>query len=457
MTEQPGTSPTPRNMPPRRLGLSGAEDGLPRQDLGQATPVPRQRTAEESQPAVVEWWNNDRGFGKVRIVPSGDTAFIHVTVIPGTGYRCLVTGEHVQVKVATANRGLNVTALSFPADRRAGVVTQFDHLKGYGKILDDESKQNVFVHYADILGPSGVRVTLAEGERVTFDLTDTDRGPAASHVKRLDPRDALSQFVRIPQQAWQPLAELAEDDVWVFNHPDEDDEASMEVLADEPPSTATPSVPDLPVLQSYIRHTFSRLVEQDKIAYGASLDGQRAAFNTGLVTDNQEEIYGLLAEKLADDGYPWRFLGWVKESDGRIAGVFSPRPARATYWENSSVLFYDTRLPLILDWDHFVRDNISRYPRDLQNEAMALMVTRSAVDRAKERVERNYKAAVPQFHRGEVQLLLPLSLRGTGEAQLALVVRRVQNEYHGETVLPLAAALKNARLLARPDRDWLNP
>lgn len=52
---------------------------------------------------------------------------------------------------------------------------------------------------------------------------------------------------------------------------------------------------------------------------------------------------------------------------------------------------------------------------------------------------------------------LPLALRGTAEAQLALVVRRVGNEYHGETVLPLAAALKNARLLARPDRDWLNP
>ncbi len=413
--------------------------------------------AEEFQQAVVEWWNNDRGFGKVKIVPSGESAFVHVTVIPGAGYRCLVAGEQIQVKVASADRGLQVTALSYPAHRRIGVVSQFDHLKGYGQIVDDDTKRTAFVHYADVLGPSGARVTLTEGERVAFDLADTDKGLAARHVKRLDPRDPLNRFARIPQQAWHTLAELAENDVWVLNHPDEEDEASLDSLADQSPPTGAPLGPDLPILRSYIRHTFSRLVEQDKIAYGTSPDGPRAAFNTGLVTDNQEEIYGLLAEKPADDGYPWRFLGWVKESDGRIAGVFSPRPARATYWEDPTVLFYDCRLPLILDWDHFVRDNISRYPKDLQTEAMALMVTRSAVDRAKERVERNYKAAVPQFHRGEVQLLLPLSLRGTGEAQLALVVRRVQNEYHGETVLPLAAALKNARLLARPDRDWLNP
>jgi cold shock CspA family protein len=353
---------------------------------------------------------------------------------------------------------LQVSSLSFPPGRHAGVVAEFDHLKGYGHIVDDETGLSMFVHYAEVLGPRGARVTLVGGERVTFDVVPGDKGPMAGHVKRLDPRSPLGRFVRIPAQAWQILAALAEQqDVWVLNHPDDEDEPAEDAGVNENSIAGSGSSADLPVLRSYIEHTFSRLIDEGKIAYGAAADGRRAAFNTGLVTPNQEEIYGVLSEKPDDDGYPWRLLGWMKESDGRVAGVFSPRPARARYWDDPSVLFYHSRLPLILDWDHFVKDNLSRYPEDLQDEAMALMLTRSAIDRAVERVGRNYKAAVPQFHRGEVQLLLPLALRGTAEAQLALVVRRVGDEYHGETVLPLAAALKNARLLARPDRDWLNP
>ena len=122
------------------------------------------------------------------------------------------------------------------------------------------------------------------------------------------------------------------------------------------------------------------------------------------------------------------------------------------------MLFYDARRPLILDWGHFVDDNIQRYPEEYRDEpARARAATMFAVEVAKQRVQRNYKTAVPQFHRGEVQLLLPLSLDGSGRAQLALVVRRAGAEYIGETVLTLSMAMKNARLLSRPDRDWLQP
>lgn len=85
------------------------------------------------------------------------------------------------------------------------------------------------------------------------------------------------------------------------------------------------------------------------------------------------------------------------------------------------------------------------------------MILRGAIENARERVRRNYKAAVPQYYQGRVQLLLPLCLAAPGSADLALVVERLEGFYRGSTCLTLDMAYNNARQLARPDRDWLQP
>ncbi|RKG82006.1 DUF3825 domain-containing protein [Corallococcus sp. CA049B] len=82
---------------------------------------------------------------------------------------------------------------------------------------------------------------------------------------------------------------------------------------------------------------------------------------------------------------------------------------------------------------------------------------KGAVENAKERVARNYKAAVPQYHKGRVQLLLPLCMTAPGKADLAIVVERLDGFYRAATCLTFDMAYSNARLLARPDQDWLHP
>jgi CspA family cold shock protein len=62
-----------------------------------------------------------------------------------------------------------------------GVVKWFNEKKGFGFIAVDESK-DVFVHYSAISMP-GFK-TLLEGDRVTFEIEDTERGPAARNVVR---------------------------------------------------------------------------------------------------------------------------------------------------------------------------------------------------------------------------------------------------------------------------------
>jgi CspA family cold shock protein len=61
-----------------------------------------------------------------------------------------------------------------------GSVKWFDTKKGYGFILGPDGKE-VFVHYTSIDG-TGFRC-LREGEHVEFDLVETSKGWAASHVR----------------------------------------------------------------------------------------------------------------------------------------------------------------------------------------------------------------------------------------------------------------------------------
>ena len=63
-----------------------------------------------------------------------------------------------------------------------GIVKWFNDKKGYGFIEAEEGK-DLFVHHSSIDMP-GFR-TLSEGDRVTFEVAETDRGPEAKNVSKL--------------------------------------------------------------------------------------------------------------------------------------------------------------------------------------------------------------------------------------------------------------------------------
>jgi len=60
-----------------------------------------------------------------------------------------------------------------------GTVKWFNDSKGFGFIEQDGGK-DVFVHHTAIQG-DGFK-SLSEGERVTFDIVDGAKGPAAANV-----------------------------------------------------------------------------------------------------------------------------------------------------------------------------------------------------------------------------------------------------------------------------------
>ncbi len=67
--------------------------------------------------------------------------------------------------------------------RTSGTVKWFNDAKGFGFISPEEGERDCFVHYSSIQA-DGFK-TLAEGERVEFDLVQGPKGPAAENVSRL--------------------------------------------------------------------------------------------------------------------------------------------------------------------------------------------------------------------------------------------------------------------------------
>jgi len=62
-----------------------------------------------------------------------------------------------------------------------GVVKWFSNRKGYG-FIEQEEGNDIFVHHSAI-NMEGFR-TLAEGDRVAFEIEVGERGPAAKNVEK---------------------------------------------------------------------------------------------------------------------------------------------------------------------------------------------------------------------------------------------------------------------------------
>ena len=216
-----------------------------------------------------------------------------------------------------------------------------------------------------------------------------------------------------------------------------------------------------PILGSYLEYTFQKLRSEDKIVF--TNDKQVACFNTGLLTSNLEEIFALFTENRSyNKQSPYFFKAFVKESDREFLTYFSSNiPEPANYFTEPDKLIFNPRWNVVTDIDHIIRDSKERFPAPL-NTASEREVRKhlvGALDEIIKRAKANYKLAIPQYYNGKIQLLLPLCLSNDDKADLALVVDRVNdsNTYIIGTCLTTGMAYNNARLIVKPEREWLEP
>lgn len=263
---------------------------------------------------------------------------------------------------------------------------------------------------------------------------------------------------------------------------------------------------DLSLLRNYVENTFEYLLimEPSKVYEANGL----LAFNTGLVDNAYDDI--ILCAKRSSDSYdiPYEYYGICTknrspEANGNqirkdIRAAFGDELPRAQHLKNVSDAIYDIKLgkPEFNDLDHMILDNISRIPAQVTRDSLpgdaglarsvadrdwgrvrgivessgALASLKRAFDDAVEyafkQVCWNYKTAIPSFYpaRKRIQLLLPLCFDAyRGEVGCALVVNKETEIFGGQprvvyvayTILDMSMAYKHARLITRPDSEWL--
>lgn len=408
---------------------------------------------------------NDRGFTFIVVDPEheiDENVFLHVTALQYQDQANLfVKGSQVEFELVFVSRD----GRDRPQARNARLITEttgtgsstspigetrgsvkFWHAMGYGFIADEKGDHEYYVKSASV--PGGY---LRQGDAVGFDVQHADDGKTqAVNVKVLhwdSTGDPYGDMIDMGHPKWaNTIAALAEWEDWNYRvHPAKD-----------------PFV----ILRSYLKYTFLRLSElSDYLVY--SSDRTTLAFNTGLVTPFQEHIFAVFRRRPEDEpGPPWVLRGFEKASSVPFLSLFGGKlPPLASYFEDPAQLVFDTSLPLSVNVEHVPHDP-TRFPESLNlltPQDLAAQVNAKAPE-AVERVRRNYKTAIPQFYRdgksgqGKMQLLLPVTLLRRDHAELALAVDRLDSGvYLGRTVLTLDWAYNNARLLTRPDTDWLKP
>ena len=68
-------------------------------------------------------------------------------------------------------------------EKQTGTVKWFNETKGYGFIAPDNGGKDLFAHFREIQG-DGFK-SLAEGDRVSFDVTQGQKGPQSANVRKI--------------------------------------------------------------------------------------------------------------------------------------------------------------------------------------------------------------------------------------------------------------------------------
>jgi CspA family cold shock protein len=63
-----------------------------------------------------------------------------------------------------------------------GTIKWFNDEKGYGFIQQEDGGKDVFVHFRQVNNPNGGRVSLADGQEVTYEIGEGFKGPQAENV-----------------------------------------------------------------------------------------------------------------------------------------------------------------------------------------------------------------------------------------------------------------------------------
>ncbi|WP_293814713.1 DUF3825 domain-containing protein [uncultured Parolsenella sp.] len=252
------------------------------------------------------------------------------------------------------------------------------------------------------------------------------------------------------------------------------------------------------ILRDYLASTLARLRANGGVV--TSPDGTLAAFDTGLATPMDEELYAVLSPTGTD--IPWHLDGFATAGDGelgsRLTAHLAELPPRACYLERiDDVVLRDGAL-VIPDYKSLLGADIERLPlgfvaslvagtdaqapldrlaaagpaeraaarRDLSRAIegepgryrRACRALDDAIDLSLRRARRSYRHVTPAFDAalGRKLMLLPLALVDDTSIDCALVLELMPSgAYQAAAVTSLSRAYATARVVSEQLPPWL--
>ncbi len=160
--------------------------------------------ASDGADGTVSWFDGAKGFGFVTPDAGGEDVFIHVRELVD-GPEDLYIGDRVAYDVVVGDKGpqarhvrlmggaapapaapvrsrsVRPSTSSAPVRGGEGVVVRYDPDRGFGFIRPDAGGDDLFVHVSVVRGAE----PLEAGDRVRYDVRQSDRGPQADRVERV--------------------------------------------------------------------------------------------------------------------------------------------------------------------------------------------------------------------------------------------------------------------------------
>lgn len=137
---------------------------------------------------TVSWYEPGKGYGFIAPDGGGPEIFVHSSAIVVGGV--ISEGQRVAFLVVDGEKGPQADHLlplgpqaaqqAAASDGADGTVSWYDSGKGFGFVTPDAGGEDVFVHARAL---TGGLAELSEGDRVTFGVAESEKGPQARDVR----------------------------------------------------------------------------------------------------------------------------------------------------------------------------------------------------------------------------------------------------------------------------------
>ena len=252
-------------------------------------------------------------------------------------------------------------------------------------------------------------------------------------------------------------------------------------------------------LRDYLASTLARVRAMGALAVAA--DGSLAAFDTGLATPMDEELYAVLSPTGTD--IPWRLDGFATADSGelgaRLSATLPQLPARASYLGSIDDVAMRASAMVIPDYHSLLSADLDRLPRGFLSQLVAgsdaepllgslgqaqapadharamkalaraiadepgryrraCRALEDAIALSRARAQRSYRHVAPAYDaaRDRMLLLLPLALVDDAHVDCALALELMPSgAYQATSVVSPSRAYACARVVSAETPAWL--